>query len=91
MTWFFVTDGAPPEPSYDDLLAGRNQPQPHDLMKRLFKELTGTSLAASQELVREKGATRRSHADTPAPGKWAVRGEPRFPSTTLPSLLTKRM
>jgi hypothetical protein len=54
MAWFVVTDGAPPEPSYDDLLAGRDQPQPHSFLKRLFKELTGTALSASKELVREK-------------------------------------
>jgi len=54
MAWFVLADGVPREPSYDDLLAGRDQPQPNSLLKRLFRELTGTALSASKELVREK-------------------------------------
>jgi hypothetical protein len=54
MAWFVFTDGAPPEPSYDELLSGKDQPQPHMLLKRLFRELAGITLKKSKEVVREK-------------------------------------
>lgn len=56
MAWFVLTDGVPPEPSYDDLLSGRDQPRPQAFLARLFKDLTGTALNRSRELVREKGS-----------------------------------
>src|SRR4051812_46862198 len=54
MPWFTLSDGTPPEPSYDDLLAGRNQPQPSALLTRLFQELAGTTLEPSTELGRTR-------------------------------------
>jgi hypothetical protein len=54
MAWFVLTDGTPPEPSYDELSSGQDQPQPHSLLRRLFQELAGIALPRSKELIREK-------------------------------------
>ncbi len=56
MAWFVLTDGVPPEPSYDELLSGRDQPQPLSLLARLFQELTGTAMKRSRTLVHERGS-----------------------------------
>lgn len=52
MTWLVLRDGAPEQPSYDDLLAGRTQPGPHAFLRWLYGELAEVGLDAT-ELVRE--------------------------------------
>jgi len=52
MTWSILTEGAPPEPSYQELLSGGGQPQPHAFLTRLCQELTGTTIA-DRKLVHE--------------------------------------
>lgn len=71
MAWFVLTGGAPQEPDYDELLSGKNQPQPHTFLKRLFQELAGVALKRSKELVREKESyeeTARGYCGNPDVG-----------------------
>lgn len=71
MTWWRLTGGVPPEPSYDELLAGRDQPGPHAFLRRLFRELAGADLPVV-ELFREVRAhwleQARGYCGTPEVG-----------------------
>jgi hypothetical protein len=69
--WSTLTAGVPPEPSYDELLRGENQPGPHAFLKGLFRELVGMGLRVTELFREEQGGwleVARGYCGTPAVG-----------------------